>query len=206
MSKPDLPSATHGPFTVEVFRSADGRVFANVSQGNVQLAHLKAGESFTSTEEPRSEIAPKSSTSWRDQVEGATWDENHSGHYILARDMAAILDRQALPSATREKIDHDICRTCGLFVRGHDVQGDACPGHPVKVKSEDAALLEMCHGALSELISRIERCGASPELTQAVTLCSDLMLSVGNRWNPPDKYAQQRVRVELCRAIEKAGK
>jgi len=59
------------------------------------------------------------STKWRDQVEGATWDADHSSHYILARDMAAILDRiesqsrpvaaaaeanahrQAAPSSTR---------------------------------------------------------------------------------------------------------
>lgn len=32
--------------TVSVFRSGDGRVFANVDQGGVQLAHLKVGESY----------------------------------------------------------------------------------------------------------------------------------------------------------------
>lgn len=68
---------------------------------------------------------------------------------------------------------------------------------------EDAALLEMCHGALRELVNRIEKCGASPELTHAVTLCSDLMMAVGNRWNPRDKYAAQRVRDELARAGSK---
>jgi hypothetical protein len=37
------------PVTIEVFRSGDNRVFANVNQGGVQLAHLKAGESFSFT-------------------------------------------------------------------------------------------------------------------------------------------------------------
>jgi hypothetical protein len=65
---------------------------------------------------------------------------------------------------------------------------------------EDAALLEMCHGTLRELVNRIEKCGASLELTRAVMLCSDLMMAVGNRWNPRDKDAAQRVRDELARA------
>lgn len=34
-------------------------------------------------------------TAWRDQVEGAVWDADHSPHYVLARDMATILDRQS---------------------------------------------------------------------------------------------------------------
>lgn len=35
-----------GEVIVEVFRSQDGRVFANVNQNGIQLAHLKAGESY----------------------------------------------------------------------------------------------------------------------------------------------------------------
>jgi hypothetical protein len=51
--------------------------------------------------------------------------------------------------------------------------------------------------AMREVINRIERCGASVELTHAVTLASDLLQAIGNRWNPPDKYAAQRVRAAL---------
>jgi hypothetical protein len=47
----------------------------------------------------------KRRSSWRDQVEGAVWDADHSGHYILARDMAAILDRMD-SSATHAQLPH----------------------------------------------------------------------------------------------------
>ena len=49
------------------------------------------------------------------------------------------------------------------------------------------------HAALGTLITLIERCGASSELTGAVTLTSDLRQAVGNRWNPADDYAAKRV-------------
>lgn len=58
---------------------------------------------------------------------------------------------------------------------------------------------ELCFAALIELGRRIEACGASVELTHAVTLCSDLRHAIGNKWNPADKYAEQRVRGELER-------
>lgn len=51
--------------------------------------------------------------------------------------------------------------------------------------------------ALQEIGYRIERCGASVELTHAVSLVSDLRQAIGNVWNPPDKYAAERVRVVL---------
>ena len=50
------------------------------------------------------------------------------------------------------------------------------------------------HAALGILIHRIEACGGSPELTAAVMLASDIRQSVGNRWNPANEYAAQRVR------------
>jgi hypothetical protein len=62
---------------------------------------------------------------------------------------------------------------------------------------------EFLFAALSEIIARIERCGASPELTHAVSLASDLLLAIGNQWNPPSPYAFERVHKEL--AINKAG-
>ena len=62
---------------------------------------------------------------------------------------------------------------------------------------ESADLLELSYAALGELVQRIEKCGASIELTNAVTLCSDLRMAIGNRWNPKDKYAEVRVRREL---------
>ncbi len=58
--------------------------------------------------------------------------------------------------------------------------------------------------ALRELSYRIERCGASPELTFAITLCSDLSGAIGNKWNPPDPYAAARVTAAL--AIADSGK
>jgi hypothetical protein len=61
---------------------------------------------------------------------------------------------------------------------------------------EAADLLELCYDAALELTKRIEACGASPELTRAVTLASDLRMAIGNRWNPRDKYAAERVRKE----------
>ena len=63
---------------------------------------------------------------------------------------------------------------------------------------EDAAgLLDLAWPALGELVDRIEVCGASPELTHAVTLASDLMRAVGNQWNPRDKQAVERVLAAL---------
>lgn len=50
------------------------------------------------------------------------------------------------------------------------------------------------------LCRRIEACGASPELTHAVTLAGDLMRAVGNQYNPADPYATERVR----NAVEEA--
>lgn len=70
-----------------------------------------------------------------------------------------------------------------------------------RVELENAArLLELAYPALRELVQRIERCGASPELTHAVTLCSDLASAIGNRWNRSDEFAEQRVRGELAKA------
>lgn len=59
---------------------------------------------------------------------------------------------------------------------------------------------ETIFAALGELTRRIEACGASVELTHAVTLCSDLRMAIGDQWNPADKYAEERVRKELGRA------
>lgn len=51
--------------------------------------------------------------------------------------------------------------------------------------------------ALVELGHRIERCGASPELTNAVSLCSDLRRAIGNQHNQADAHAEQMVRDAL---------
>lgn len=67
----------------------------------------------------------------------------------------------------------------------------------VRELEEAAGVLELAYPALRELVQRIERCGASVELTQAVVLASDLCSAIGNRWNPRDKYAEQRVREAL---------
>jgi hypothetical protein len=70
---------------------------------------------------------------------------------------------------------------------------------------EAASLLELLHPALYELCQRIERCGASVELTQAVTLCSDLRQAIGNKWNPRDKWAEGRVRAALPASAQSEG-
>lgn len=51
--------------------------------------------------------------------------------------------------------------------------------------------------ALGEIVDRIERCGASTELTHAVSLISDLRQAVGNRWNPANPYSLRRVESAL---------
>lgn len=52
---------------------------------------------------------------------------------------------------------------------------------------------DLIFAALQELGDRIEKCGASPQLTHAVSLCSDLRSMVGNKHNPPNDYAMRRV-------------
>lgn len=53
---------------------------------------------------------------------------------------------------------------------------------------------EELYALLRELVSRIEACGASPELTNAVVLASDIAKAVGNQWNEPSTFAAERVR------------
>jgi hypothetical protein len=55
----------------------------------------------------------------------------------------------------------------------------------------DAA--EVLFEALGRIVDRIEACGASPELTNAVCLASDLRQAVGNQYNKPDPCALKRV-------------
>lgn len=56
---------------------------------------------------------------------------------------------------------------------------------------------EFLYKALIEICYRIERCGASPELTHAVSMVSDLIQAIGNKWNPSNNYALERVKSEL---------
>lgn len=60
--------------------------------------------------------------------------------------------------------------------------------------------------ALSLLIQRIEACGASPALTDAVVLASDISASVGNRWNPsqPERTKMVRSKLKPSREVELA--
>ena len=59
--------------------------------------------------------------------------------------------------------------------------------------------------ALREIANRIERCGASPELTHAVSMTSDLMQAVGNKSNPGNSYALERVAAALVVNDESAA-
>lgn len=52
---------------------------------------------------------------------------------------------------------------------------------------------DLLFSALGEILNRIERCGVSSELTDVVTLVSDLRQAVGNQHNPGNKYALERV-------------
>ncbi len=54
---------------------------------------------------------------------------------------------------------------------------------------------DLIYKAIGEIVDRIEDCGASPELTHAVTMAGDLRRAIGNEYNPADPYA-------LCRVIE----
>ena len=63
--------------------------------------------------------------------------------------------------------------------------------------SQDSLSTSEIYAALRELGERLERCGASLELTHAVTLASDLREAIGNDWNQPDTYAAQRVRAAI---------
>ncbi len=56
------------------------------------------------------------------------------------------------------------------------------------------------HAALSRLIDKIEGCGASTELTNAVTFASDIRQAVGNEWNEPNEFAAKRVKLVLSGA------
>ena len=58
---------------------------------------------------------------------------------------------------------------------------------------------ETLYAAIREIGRRIEACGASVELTHAVTMASDTASAVGNIWNKPDKYAVDRVKDGVSR-------
>ena len=53
------------------------------------------------------------------------------------------------------------------------------------------------HDALRLLCYRIEECGASPELTRAVTLCSDIRASIGNKFNPPNPHIAEQTAIKV---------
>lgn len=50
------------------------------------------------------------------------------------------------------------------------------------------------YAAMGILIAKIEKCGASTELTSAVVLAGDIRRAVGNRWNHPSEFAADQVR------------
>jgi len=54
---------------------------------------------------------------------------------------------------------------------------------------------ETLYKVIGEIVDRIEACGASVELTNAVSLASVLRRAIGNEYNPADPYS-------LCRVID----
>lgn len=53
--------------------------------------------------------------------------------------------------------------------------------------------------ALQEIINRIELCGASPDLTRAVSLASDLLMAISD--HPGATFAAERVKKELANEV-----
>lgn len=53
---------------------------------------------------------------------------------------------------------------------------------------------EFLFAVLGEIVNRIELCGASTELTHAVSITSDLRQAIGNQYNPSNDYALERVK------------
>lgn len=80
------------------------------------------------------------------------------------------------------------------------VRGDLLSTAEKRELSEAATIIDASYMALRELARRIERCGASIELTDAVSLCCDLASAIGNRWNPRNKDALRRVLDALDRS------
>lgn len=56
---------------------------------------------------------------------------------------------------------------------------------------------EFLFAALGEIVNRIELCGASIELTNAVSLASDLRQAIGNQWNYANTFALKRVQAVI---------
>lgn len=56
---------------------------------------------------------------------------------------------------------------------------------------------EELYEALGLLIQKIEACGASVQLTDAVILASDISAAVGNKWNRPQAERAAMVRAKL---------
>lgn len=150
-----------------------------------------------------------------ERINDGTWVEGaqaHIGNKVLAGDIRpAIVVREWSPERP-EMVNLQV------FLDGTDVywatsrlQADepqlGCWNWPAQVVATQRAAGAMeavstgvpnkslpVHSALYLLCRRIEACGASPELTHAVTLASDLMRAVGNQYNPADPFAAERVR------------
>jgi hypothetical protein len=91
-----------------------------------------------------------------------------------------------------ENINEQMAHTCGCgsvnfnLRRSLDIECAGCGatfGLWRKLESDKV------FAALQHSIDMIEKCGASPELTAAVSFTSGLMGAFGNRWNAPRDYA-----------------
>lgn len=80
-----------------------------------------------------------------------------------------------------------------------ELNPDGNQGHlqVVTLREKPTLSREEIYEALGELINRIEACGASPQLTNAVVLASDIKQSIGNRYNTPNEFAANCVRQAL---------
>lgn len=64
---------------------------------------------------------------------------------------------------------------------------------------------ELIYKALGEIVNRIEVCGSSTKLTQAVILAGDLRRAIGNKHNASDPYAFLQVVKALPEITKEEG-
>ena len=67
----------------------------------------------------------------------------------------------------------------------------------MEFKSDSQLTQDETYEALGLVMEKIEASGASPELTDAVVIASDLRASIGNKWNPSSPERAKLVRDKM---------
>jgi len=77
----------------------------------------------------------------------------------------------------------------------------------MELQSDSQLTQNETYEALAMLMEKIEAAGASPELTDAVVIASDLRASIGNRWNPSSPERAKLIRDKMkTRTLISIGK